>query len=73
MGMSLVPLIREYVDLDKQVALYRRAELSEWTIIHYHYVWKLFSDFMAPKDAWKADGNDIARWMVSRIRRGRSM
>jgi integrase len=70
MGQSLVPVIREYIDLDKQVALYRRADLSEYTIRHYKYVWKLFTDFMAPKDAWKATGEDVARWMVSRILRG---
>ncbi|MFN0315735.1 MAG: tyrosine-type recombinase/integrase [Burkholderiales bacterium] len=70
MGQSLVPYIRQYADLDKEVDSYRRGELSEFTISHYYYVWRLFIAFMGSKDVWKADSNDIARWMVSRVRKG---
>jgi len=70
MGQSLVPVIREYIDLDKQVAIYRRADLSEFTIKHYFYVWRLFTNFMTPKDAWKADRDDVARWIAYRALRG---
>jgi hypothetical protein len=58
MPKDLIAAVREYAALDQKVLDYRRDDLRPLTRRHYAEQWQSFSNFLAPKDVWKATSLD---------------
>src|SRR5262249_17276174 len=65
--------VRNLVDLDRKVRAYQAASRQPTTWKSYGVAWQLFVNFCAPKDAWKATAEDVARWCVWRAGQGCSV
>lgn len=64
MPRSLTSATRDLATLDRNVRTYQAASRQPGTWVSYTYAWQHFANFIAPKDAWKATPNDVARWCV---------
>jgi integrase len=65
--------VRNLVELDRKVRAYQAASRQPGTWISYNLAWQRFVNFCAPKDAWKATAEDVARWCVWMAGQGRSV
>ena len=70
MPKDLTVAVRDYAALDRRVTEYQYAELSPLSREHYDAVWQSFVNFASPKDAWRTDEMDVARWLASMAARG---
>jgi integrase len=70
MRKGLTIAVRDYAALEHQVRLYQADELSPLTRRLYGDIWQAFTNFLAPKDVWKAEPMDVARYITSRALRG---
>ena len=59
-----------YIELDKKVRQFQAGDLSPLTRRLYDDIWQSFTNFLAPKDVWKAEPMDVARYITTRILRG---
>src|ERR1700752_4989197 len=70
MSKDLTVAIRDFVALDRRVAQFRKEDIAPATRHYYDQAWRLFANFLAPADAWKATPMDVARWMAEQALRG---
>jgi integrase len=70
MSKHLTIAVRNYAALEHQVRLYQADDLSPLTRRLYDDIWQAFTNFLAPKDAWRAEPMDVARYVTSRALRG---
>src|SRR5262245_16041175 len=73
MPRNLAAVARERAKLDQSVRTYQSASRQPSTQHSYNYAWQRFTDFMAPKDAWKAMPADVARWCAYQAEHGLSV
>jgi integrase len=65
--------VRDLVSLDRTVRAYQAASRQPATWKAYELAWQRFTNFCAPKGAWKAEPQDVARWCVDQVGRGLSI
>jgi len=65
-----VAIIRDLAELDRGVHDYRAISRRPGTWESYNLAWQRFVNFCAPKDAWKATPEDVARWCVYLVGKG---
>src|SRR5262245_40452074 len=65
--------IKNLVELDRSVRTYQAASRQPTTWKSYNFAWQRFVNFCAPKDAWKAMADDVARWCVWQAGQGLSV
>lgn len=65
--------VRNLVELDRKVRAYQAASRQPGTWKSYNLAWQRFVNFCAPKDAWKATAEDVARWCVWQAGKGLSV
>lgn len=70
MAKDLTVVVRDYASLEKQVRLYQAGDLSPLTRRLYDDVWQAFTNFLSPRDVWKAESMDVARYITSRALKG---
>jgi integrase len=73
MSTVTVTDVRNLVELDRSVRAYQAASQQPGTWTSYNLAWQRFVNFCAPKDAWKATAEDVARWCVWLAGQGRSV
>ena len=52
----------DLAELDRRVQVYRNASRSPSTLKSYRFAWREFSNFLTPKDVWRASRDDVERW-----------
>jgi len=70
MRKDLTVAVRDYAALEKQVRLYQAGDLIPLTRRLYDDIWQSFTNFMSPKDVWKAEPMDVARYITARVLKG---
>jgi Phage integrase, N-terminal SAM-like domain len=65
--------VRDLAQLDQKVRAYQAASCQPSTWKSYGLAWQRFANFCAPKDVWKAEPQDVARWCVDQVGRGLSV
>jgi integrase len=69
-GKDLTVAVRNFVALDNRVTEYQENDIAPSTRRVYDHAWQMFVNFLVPKDAWRAQPIDVARWMASQALRG---
>src|SRR5262249_23594540 len=72
MRNDVTKTIRDLAELDRSVRDYHAASRRPGTWTSYNLAWQRFVNFCAPKDAWKATAEDVARWCVFQTGKGLS-